>query len=120
MMPLVTGPHSTIGILVIFPCSSPHCMLARCKTQDAVVAPGEGCGRGAAGGRHLRHRKTRWTVSAKAETAAGRYNMRVVEDRLAAIILALALGRPQVRAVLALQMWSRAGASSLPAAWSED
>ena len=38
------------------------------------------------------------TVSAKAETAAGRYNMRVVEDRLAAIVLALAFGKPQVRA----------------------
>ena len=36
------------------------------------------------------------TVSAKAETAAGRYNMRVVEDRLAAIVLALALGKSQV------------------------
>ena len=37
------------------------------------------------------------TVSAKAETAAARYNMRVVECRLAAMLLALALGEPKVR-----------------------
>ena len=36
------------------------------------------------------------TVSAKAETAAGRYNMRVVECRLAAIVLALCLNLPKV------------------------
>ena len=38
------------------------------------------------------------TVSAKAETAAGRYNMRVVECRLAAIVLALSLKVPKVEA----------------------
>lgn len=36
------------------------------------------------------------TVSAKAETAAARYNMRVVECRLAAMLLALALGKSKV------------------------
>lgn len=36
------------------------------------------------------------TVSAKAETAAARYNMRVVECRLAAMLLALALGESKV------------------------
>ena len=38
------------------------------------------------------------TVSAKAETAAARYNMRVVECRLAAMLLALAFGRSKVGA----------------------
>lgn len=36
------------------------------------------------------------TVSNKAETAAGRYNMRVVECRLAAAVLAVTLGMPKV------------------------
>lgn len=36
------------------------------------------------------------TVSNKAETAAGRYNMRVVECRLAAAVLAITLGMPKV------------------------
>ena len=36
------------------------------------------------------------TVSAKAETAATRYNMRVVECRLAAAVLALGLGQSKV------------------------
>ena len=37
------------------------------------------------------------TVSNKAETAAGRYNMRVVECKLAAAVLAVTLGMPKVR-----------------------
>ena len=36
------------------------------------------------------------TVSNKAETAAGRYNMRVVECKLAAAVLAATLGMPKV------------------------
>ena len=36
------------------------------------------------------------TVSNKAETAAGRYNMRVVECKLAAAVLAVTLGTPKV------------------------
>lgn len=36
------------------------------------------------------------TVSNKAETGEGRYNLRVVECRLAAIALALALGKTKV------------------------
>ena len=36
------------------------------------------------------------TVSNKAETAAGRYNMRVVECKLAAAVLAVTLGMPKV------------------------
>lgn len=39
------------------------------------------------------------TVSAKAETAAARYNMRVVECRLAAMLLGLALGESKVEPV---------------------
>lgn len=37
------------------------------------------------------------TVSNKAETGEGRYNLRVVECRLAAIALAIALAKPKVR-----------------------
>jgi hypothetical protein len=37
-------------------------------------------------------------VSNKAETAAGRYNLRVVECRLAAVLLAIKLGYPSVQA----------------------
>ena len=37
------------------------------------------------------------TVSNKAETGDGRYNLRVVECRLAAIALAIALGKSKVR-----------------------
>ena len=37
------------------------------------------------------------TVSNKAETGDGRYNLRVVECRLAAILLAIALGEPKVQ-----------------------
>lgn len=40
------------------------------------------------------------TVSNKAETAAGRYNMRVVECKLAAAVLAVTLGMPKVSAHL--------------------
>lgn len=36
------------------------------------------------------------TVSNKAETGEGRYNLRVVECRLAAIVIALALDRSKV------------------------
>ena len=36
------------------------------------------------------------TVSNKAETAAGRYNMRVVECKLATAVLAVTLGKSQV------------------------
>ncbi len=36
------------------------------------------------------------TVSNKAETAAGRYNMRVVECKLAAAVLAVTLGMSKV------------------------
>lgn len=36
------------------------------------------------------------TVSNKAETGEGRYNLRVVECRLAAILLAIALGETKV------------------------
>ena len=36
------------------------------------------------------------TVSNKAETGEGRYNLRVVECRLAAILLAIALGHSKV------------------------
>ena len=47
------------------------------------------------------------TVSNKAETAAGRYNMRVVECKLAAAVLAVTLGMPKVCSTLApaLQPW---------------
>lgn len=37
------------------------------------------------------------TVSNKAETGDGRYNLRVVECRLAAMALAIALGSPKAR-----------------------
>jgi len=43
------------------------------------------------------------TVSNKAETAAGRYNMRVVECKLAAAVLAVTLGMSQVCGSLHLQ-----------------
>ena len=37
------------------------------------------------------------TVSNKAETGEGRYNLRVVECRLAAIVMAIALGESKVK-----------------------
>ena len=40
------------------------------------------------------------TVSAKAETAAARYNMRVVECRLAAMLLAISFGQSPVWSLL--------------------
>ena len=41
------------------------------------------------------------TVSNKAETAAGRYNMRVVECKLAAAVLSVTLGMPKVQQAMA-------------------
>ena len=49
------------------------------------------------------------TVSNKAETAAGRYNMRVVECKLAAAVLAVTLGMPKVCSSLNLPQMARAG-----------
>ena len=43
-------------------------------------------------------------VSNKAETGEGRYNLRVVECRLAAITLALQLGKSKVRALFGDQI----------------
>jgi N-acetylgalactosamine kinase len=44
------------------------------------------------------------TVSKKAETAAGRYNLRVLECRLAAVLLAVALGTPSEEAAASVQV----------------
>ena len=61
------------------------------------------------------------SVSAKAETAAGRYNMRVVECRLAAIWLALSLGMPRARSFLhtatALFVWDCLSSGALGGSW---
>lgn len=46
------------------------------------------------------------TVSNKQETAAGRYNLRVVECRLAADLLALGLGLSQVHPHFFCPLWS--------------
>ncbi len=53
------------------------------------------------------------TVSNKAETAAGRYNMRVVECKLAAAVLAVTLGMPKVCSSLNLPPMARAGSNLL-------